>query len=216
MLKISLKRRQRGVTMTEALLAVGVSMLMLTWAGRMQAQAAEDLRAKNTAEQMQSIKTLAQQYFKTNRTAIIGAMDTGASAATWCSVNDTVKKLCVVDVAKLIANGAAPAATKTVTPQNQLIQITYRLVNLASGQTEVLVFGGTNSGNQTAMKNESAALAAQFMGENGGMVPAVNTGACATTQACGVMGGWLATLSNYTTGTLAATPGSVASYSIVI
>lgn len=209
-------QKQRGITLTEVILATSVSMMMLVWAGKMQAQSIEDMRSKNTADQYQSIRTLAVQYFKSNRAALIAAMDTGASAGTWCSANDTTKKVCVVDIPKLIANSAAPAWVKPTNPYNQKIAISYHLVSAATGQTEILVYGATNGTAHMQAKNESASLAAQMLGENGGVIPQSNFGACATTQACGVMGGWVATLNNYVAGAYTPVSGSIASYSVVI
>jgi len=207
---------QRGITLTETLLAVMVSILMLVWMGEMQAQSMEDLRAKNTAEYYQAVNTLAQQYFKTNRAALIAAMDTGASASTWCTENNTVKKLCAANIARLKSNSGAPTWFNDFNPYNQTTIIAYRLVNASSGSTEILIYGAANGTNHKIIQNTSSSLASQLMGGNGGMIPAQATGACATTEACGVFGGWKATLNNFSHGTATPLVGSVASYAYML
>lgn len=211
-----LKRRQRGASLVEMLLGVAVSMMMLVYVGKMQAQAANDARAKAFADQIQSVRTVAVRYFQSNRAALVAAMNTGASASTWCAANDTAKKVCVLDVPKLIANGVAPAGFKATFPGNQRVVVSYRLVNAATGQTEILVFGGTNGGSEQAFANDLVGYAAQMIGESGGIVPQTSFGACSTAQACGSAGAWAVTLSNFTAGTFAAVLGTVASYAIVI
>lgn len=208
--------RERGMTLTETLLAVSVSMMMLVWIAKYQAQAMEDMRAKATADALQSVRTAAVQYFTSNRSALVAAMDTGAGAATWCTHNDTTKKLCVLDVPTLITKGVLPSGAKATTPYQQKIWVAYRLVDAATGRTEFLVYGGTNGGNEVAMSNESAALAAQMMGENGGMVPATNTGACSTTQACGTAGAWTVTLSAFVHASAPQTQGGAATYGLFL
>lgn len=191
-------------------------MVMLMWMGKFQVQSIEDLRAKNTAEYYQSVNTLAQQFFKTNRAALVAAMNTGTGAWTWCTANDTTKKLCAMNIAKLKANNGAPAWFNDYNPYNQTTIIAYRLANVSTGSTEVLIYGAANGTSHKITENNSSALASQLMGGNGGMIPAQNTGACNTTEACGVFGGWKVTLSNFSSRSATPLAGSVASYAYIL
>lgn len=110
-------KHQQGVSLTEMLLGVGVALMMLLVMGKMQIQALNDTRAKNAAETYQAVLNSVSQYVKSNRSALIGAMESGTNANQYCVIdanpttgtggttkNDTTLKTCTLDVNWLIGS----------------------------------------------------------------------------------------------------------------
>lgn len=213
---MQLRRKQRGVTLVETMLTMVVALGLLYMLGKMQEQATADTRAKNTAEVMQSWQNLALMYLIGNRGGIEAAVKDGTTPELYCVINanpttgaggatsfSTTNRTCAVDVAWLKYKKIAPADLSETNPYHQKLYAIYRLVDTTSGDFEMLLVGGENSGNEIEGPAKELGLAAEIMGGNGGIIPPTDYGSCqyngTTKNACGTGGGWKLDLSKYTT-----------------
>lgn len=215
---MQLKRfwRQRGMTLTEAILAMTVAVLMMVMMARMQAAATADLRAKNTAESLQSFTQMSGQYFLANASEMMEAMKSGTGAANHCvlganistgsggtTANNTTLHTCALDGNWLKYKKVIPLNFSDVNAYGQKWTAVFRMVYSGgnpTGDVELLVVGA-QTGTQIAADGRELGLAAEIMGANGGFVPSSDWGACkysaSAKEACGTGGGWKANLADF-------------------
>lgn len=220
-----LRQSQSGMTLAELLVGMMVAIVMLLMLAKLQVEAVDDMRAKQTAESMQSFTQMAAQYLVANRPAVQAAADAGTTPEQYCvlgaspttgtggtTANNTTLKTCAIDVAWLKWKKMVPMDFKETNSYGQKLVAIYRVVyadydnnggtaDTTNGDIEMLVVGATNSGNERATTSKDLGLIADLMGGNGGIIPSGDWGACKYTgtdkQACGNGGGWRVDLTKF-------------------
>lgn len=211
--------RQRGISITEMILGVALFSLMSAGMMKMVAQAHSDMRAKNTAESMQSVAHAASTYYLENKAGIVQATTDGTNASTYCQLgvdpatgtggavaNNTTKHTCAIDVAWLKWKGQLPSSFSSINPHFQKWTAIFRQVysaGLPTGAVEMLTVGAVNGGNELSLQPPEILTAAEIAGGNGGFIPDKDRVTCkwdpvsTTYDACGVHGGWKVNVADF-------------------
>lgn len=203
------RRRRRGVTLLEALLAVGLSILLLSSLASLLVEGQRELKARNEAEQLQSFQRAAAQYFLARRAAMLRAMEPGEDRERdpdrVCPLRREVRTqsprvVCGIDAAALLRTGFLPPS---FSPHNTfgepLVAVFRRSTGLDGAlgdDVEMLAVAlFTSSASEPSAQRQATSLsAASLLGASGGVLPTRdNPGRCGANNsegswACG--NGW--------------------------
>jgi type II secretory pathway pseudopilin PulG len=149
-------RRQRGVTLVEALAALAIASALLAGLARMIDDSMEELKQQQTALQQAQVVAAAAKYIAANYADLVTGTDGGAVTA--------------VTVAQLQAAGYLSSGFATTNPYQQSACI---LVSQpAAGKLDALVagYGGT------AIPDRSIAAVAMMAGQGGGYISTAQPG----------------------------------------
>lgn len=231
--------QQKGMSLLEVLIGLTIASSAMILMAQMSAQSASEMRAKNTAESLQSFQRAATNYFLANRTEMMDAMiNTGS--------NTNGDKHCKIDVA---ANGTGgtrlttPSTTLTCTLDSTLLTAraglpagiavnndsrirwiaTFRRIKDGGGSptdnVDLLIYGAaTAAGSGNNLIPMEARIGASIAGGNGGAIFPANQPGCLATEACGSGGGWKVLLSDFGVSKTAVAPkpramaGTLSSY----
>jgi len=200
--------RQRGVTLLEALLATAIAALMMGALIQLLSESQTELRAKNVAEQIQNFQRVAANYFQSNRSQVMQAMenDNSREAGQYCRVNvkmdgtggqaafDTKNHTCMIDASFLQARRMLPErGTHRTVHGEKLVAIFKRRYDednaLLTQDVEMLVLTVLED-NAQYTKNQArfmeSSSIASYMGANGGVLPDRDRGKCKADKAKGV------------------------------
>lgn len=216
---------QRGVSMTEAMLATTLTTIAAAGAGYVLLQNTSDVTAKAVAEHALSFQSAALNYAQKRRSEILAAAGDGTGAGNQCVVNyvspaasevanNTTKHTCAVDASYLKQVGELPASFKNTNAYGQApVAVFKRVYNGATptDNLELAIFNASKIGSvvypssQAAPNSTSLQRAMVSMGGTGGIVMADNLNATcpndpalATNRfACGTQGGWRVKLDDF-------------------
>lgn len=198
-------RRARGLSLVEASLGLMLGIALLTGLAMYQGQANKDIKAKNTAESMQSFTQMAAQYLISNREeirtaisgenpaeademadkhCIIGADAAGQGGSRAVNRNPG-KMTCAVDVTWLKYKRVLPQSYPELNAYGQKWVAIFREV-YADYDDDPVTPDTTNgdmeilvvaTGGRSADANEIL-MTADLMGGNGGVIPDGRLGSC--------------------------------------
>lgn len=219
------ERAQRGFTLLEVLLSLGIAAGLLLYYMQYQAKAASQLKSNQLASSLQDAQKQFTQYLLANRTALTSAMTDGTGASSLCVINanvstgagttanNTTLHTCAVDFTYLKYLKAVPANYGDSNVLGQRWTAIYRLVyadfdnnagtpDTTDGSIEMLVVGAQSGlPNQRSGDASTVALAANLAGYNAGFIPTSQWGNCTYNStaktACSSSGGWKADLSKF-------------------
>lgn len=208
-------RKQQGFTLLEALLAIALSMLLMSALSSMFAESQREIRAKAEADQMQAFQSAAAEYFLAHRAAMLEAMEPGTDASQdpdqrclqRLSADSADVIVCAVDAFKLQGSGFLPGNfSNTNTFGEPLLALFRRTMNdelVLSDNVEMLVVAVATETTQTASKRRqtTSLSAASQLGATGGVLPThQNPGRCGIQKTTGqwICGnGWEVDLSSF-------------------
>ncbi|MBS1196297.1 MAG: hypothetical protein H6R18_82 [Proteobacteria bacterium] len=204
-------KTQRGMTIVELILALGVALMTLILLVNMHKNASDDLKAKRSADYLLTFTQAASRYAAANRDGLVKAMrNDSASQTDFCTstvnlaLSGKTSYTCVTDLARLISKNALPASfAGSTNAYGQTLSAIFKLANPASGSelangdnqdVEILVVA--NNGVPITQTSELG-LAVELLGGVGGFVPPAGTsGLCpAGKEVCGP--GWASTLADF-------------------
>lgn len=216
---------QRGISMTEAMLATALTTIAATGAGVVMLQNNSDVTAKAVADYALSFQSAALNYAQKRRSEILAAASDGTGAGDQCVVNyvspaasevanNTAKKTCAVDASYLKAVGELPPSFSTTNAFGQAPVAVFRRVFTGGTPTdnlELLIVNASVVGAKTYSASHSApnqrALfrAMASMGASGGVVMGENVNPTCPYDssdpsnrfACGTQGAWKAKLEDF-------------------
>lgn len=213
-------KRQRGVTLIEMVLAIGLSILLLTSLSTLLMDAQKEIRATDQAEGLQSFQRAAAEYFLAHRSALLKAMDDGTDGADLCRTHlnadgsggvlgvDLVRHTCRIDASLLKARRMLPA-TMAETNHNgeRLIAIFRRLYEDDGDPTDsadmiiLAILEPGRSYEASSRRFQTTQSTAALLGASGGYIPDQDRGVCRAVrnssvyEVCGA--NWKITLSDY-------------------
>lgn len=217
--------RQFGFALMDMLLAVAITGVVIMGSLPFINKGADDTNSKATADDLNAFKTVAEAYFKANRTAFDAAMTDGTGASALCKVgvaadgtggtvaNSTTLHTCAIDGSMLRFLQVLPASIKSKNAYGEQWVAIYRQVynaGVATGGDEAIYVSATITSGGTAVaanakRYANATFAGSTMGGGGGAVPDTDRTVCvakkasATYQACG--DGWKVNLADFISAT---------------
>jgi len=193
-------RKQQGFTLLEALLAIALSMLLMSALNSVFAESQRELRAKAEAEQMRSFQSAAAEYFLAYRTAMLEAMEPGTDATQdpdqrclqRLNADTADVVICSINAFKLQGSGFLPGNfSNTNTFGEPLLALFRRTLDdelVLTNNVEMLVVAVATEETQTTGKRRqtTSLSAASQLGASGGVLPTHNNpGRCGIQKTSG-------------------------------
>lgn len=215
-------RGQAGITLIEVLLAMGISVVMLSALAYLLFDSQQELSAKNTAERMQAFQRVAAQYYTAHRSYLLDAMDGDDSGegAVYCQINipegeevgspafSLEKHTCMIDASLLRARRLLPESLSVQNEHGERFLAVFRRIydedDLPTANVEMLVLTVLDQAQDYAPNRkrytESLSVASN-LGATGGVLPDGDRGNCLASRSqslfevCG--NGWKVALNDF-------------------
>lgn len=209
-LAIALRRRrarQRGLTLIETAVAMGIVALMLASLGGMVAQNNQSIKARAAALQLQQVTNAASQYIQTNYGQVLNNTPVGSVSyiPTAPSTPGGAQPAGTAGMQSLQAAGFLSNAFVDSNPYGQQTALLVTQPATAPGRLEAMV---VTHGGRTIADDELGRIATS-VGASGGFMPKNPTSTSGGAgQILGAYGGWRSSATNWASNSGGITPTS--------
>lgn len=196
------RRRQRGLTLIETAVALGVLALMMVSLGNITTEYQQAARSRATAIQLNQVTQAASQYVTSNFATVLAQTPVGGGVAY---VAATGNNNGTGGMQSLQQAGMLPASFADRNPYGQQSYVLLR--QPTAGRIEALV---TTAGGQTIPDRQLGGIATAT-GASGGFVASSPVGGATAQTIQGAYGGWRSTTTTWQGAPVAPTAGRVMS-----
>ncbi|WP_027015217.1 PulJ/GspJ family protein [Comamonas composti] len=199
-------KRQHGATLVEGLLALAISVVMISALVYLLVDGQTEMRAKNEAQRLTAFQRVAAQYFTAERETLLGAMDASTqeeheAAALACRIAvpasgeggtpaySSEKHTCMVDASFLRSRGLLPAGMSDTNAYGEKLIAIFRRIRekneqgqwVLSDNVDMVVLPVLAEGlsyTQHESRHAENLSTASMMGSTGGVIPDRDRGNC--------------------------------------